>query len=79
MTPSSLRRSVRAGFLSTVEARDPLDTLPRLGEGVTVVEWLPDEIGAATSGTAYRAAARGVAIAVVRDERTATYGSAPLM
>ena len=75
---------VRSGLepayrLRPAEGRDPLDTLPRLGEGVTVVEWLPDQIGAATSGTAYRAAASGVAIAVVRDERAATYGSAPFM
>ena len=69
---------VRSGLepafrLRPVELRDRIETLPRLSDGgglhdVTVVEWLPDEIADATSGTAYRVNATGCAVAIVSAE-----------
>ncbi len=64
---------VRAGLepafrLRPADLRDGMDALPRLGEGSTVVEWLPDEEARATVGHAYRMAASGTAVAIVRDE-----------
>lgn len=64
---------VRAGLepsfrLRPADLRDGMHVLPRLGEGSTVVEWLPHEEAAAAVGHAYRMAASGTAVAIVRDE-----------
>lgn len=71
---SSWLARVRSGLepafrLRTLDARDRLDALPRISDGLTVVEWCPDGISEATSGTAYRVAAVGTAVAIVDDER----------
>lgn len=55
---------VRAGLepafrLRPAEPRDGVERLPRVGDGVTVVEWLADDT------TAYRMSATGIAIAVI--------------
>lgn len=64
---------VRAGLEPTfrvraLDARDEVEGLPRIGEGESaeVVEWCPDDAAHAPSGAAYRAAAYGKAVAVVR-------------
>lgn len=54
--------------LRPMDARDGIHTLPRLGHGTTVVEWLADEDTKVATGHAYRTAASGVAVAVVGDE-----------
>ena len=58
---------VRSGLepafrLRPADLRDGADRLPRLGDGTTVIEWLPDD-----SRSAYRMAASGIAVAVVCD------------
>lgn len=58
---------VRQGFESDyrvrpLEARDPIDRLPCLSKGATVIEWRP-----ASGEGAYRSAAVGTALAVVED------------
>lgn len=50
--------------LRAADVRDRVEGLPRVSDGATVVEWLPDDT------TAYRMAASGIAIALV-DDRTA--------
>lgn len=51
-----------------VDLRDRLDELPRLGSGVSVVEFLVAEVSASASGSAYRIAATGTAVAIVADD-----------
>lgn len=53
--------------LRVADARDRIEGLPRVGDGVTVVELVADEASTATAGTAYRTAAVGTPIAVVSD------------
>jgi hypothetical protein len=66
---------VRAGLepmfrVRAVDLRDPVEALPRVGAGAPreVVEWCPDELSTATSGTAYRVAAVGTAVLVVGED-----------
>jgi len=59
---------VRAGLepsfrTRVVDLRDPVEVLPRLSEGHTVIELVLDD----RAGSAYRAAATGTAVAVVSD------------
>ncbi len=73
-TRASWIARVRSGLepsfrLRPLEGRDRADTLPRLGEGLTVVEWLPEQVDDTTARTAYRVTATGRAIAIVGDER----------
>jgi hypothetical protein len=52
------------------DLRDPIDALPRLGDGSTVVEFVADAASETTAGAAYRVAASGVAVAIVDDDRS---------
>ena len=57
--------------LRPIDLRDRVEELPRLSStnvscaDLTVVEWLPDALADAASGTAYRANAAGTAVAIV--------------
>jgi hypothetical protein len=77
----SLRASRRAAWLTRVrsgleprfrlrpiDARDRVDALPRLGNGVTVVELRADAVSVTTAGSAYRVSATGSALAIVDDD-----------
>lgn len=69
---SRVRSGLEPAFrLRAADVRDRLDGLPRIREGLTVVEWCPDEVDGTTAGTAYRVAAVGTAVAIVDDERPA--------
>lgn len=58
-----VRQGLEPAFrLRLADVRDHVEGLPRVSDGGTVVEWLPDEIGATT---AYRMSASGIAIAVI--------------
>ena len=64
---------VRSGLepsfrLRPMDLRDRIDGLPRLGNGLTVVEFLAGEVSDTTAGSAYRTAATGTAVAIVRDD-----------
>lgn len=63
---------VRSGLeprfrLRPIDLRDRIDGLPRLSNGITVVELLASE-GPDGSGSAYRTAATGTAVAIVEDD-----------
>jgi hypothetical protein len=63
---------VRAGLepryrLRPVDLRDPIDMLPRLGNGITVVEFFASDVSESAGG-AYRSAAAGMAVAIVEDD-----------
>lgn len=53
--------------LRPVDLRDPIDMLPRLGNGITVVEFFASDV-AESAGGAYRSAASGMAVAIVDDD-----------
>jgi hypothetical protein len=63
---------VRAGLepryrLRPVDLRDPIELLPRLGNGITVVEFFASDVSESAAG-AYRTAAAGMAVAIVEDD-----------
>jgi hypothetical protein len=64
---------VRSGLeprfrIRPADHRDVVVGLPRLGNGITVVEHLLEEPSASTAASAYRVAATGTAVAIVDDD-----------
>ena len=64
---------VRSGLepsfrVRSMDLRDRLDGLPRLGDGATVIELLPGVGPQGSAGSAYRTAVRGTAVAIVGDD-----------
>jgi hypothetical protein len=64
---------VRSGLepryrLRPVDLRDPVDELPRLGSGVTILEFRADDVAVGAGGSAYRVSATGTAVAIVPDD-----------
>jgi drug/metabolite transporter (DMT)-like permease len=64
---------VRAGLepsfrVRAMDLRDRIDGLPRLGNGGAVLEFLAGDSPDGSAGSAYRTAATGTAVAIVRDD-----------